>query len=398
MGRLTALTVKKVVPSDKNQKLTDGDGLYLLVHPNGGKYWRYDYRYLAKRKTLALGTYPDVSLSEAREAHQDARKRLKQGEDPSLVRKMQSRGLLAASVNSFEVVAAEWYSVHMTSKSESYKARTLRILEKDLYPSLRGRPISEIGVQELLSVLKEIEKRTVDIAHRAKQTCNQIFAYAIVTGKAEHNPATLLAAALTPKKKVHYPTITAPAEVGQLLLAIDSYVGSIEVKTALQLSPLLFQRPGEIRQMEWNEINWTLEQWELPAAKMKMRLDHVVPLSKQSLTLLKKIQSVTAHRGIYVFPSHKGASRCLSDNAIRVALRAMGYAKEQIVPHGFRAMARTMLDEQLGVRPDFIERQLAHVVGGSLAGAYNRTKFLTERRSMMQAWADYLDGLKAAAV
>ena len=285
----------------------------------------------------------------------------------------------------------------MECKSNSYHDRTLRILEKDLFPYLGARPIAQITAPELLAVLRRIENRgAVDIAHRAKQTSGLIFRYAIATGRAERDPSRDITGALRNRRKIHHAAITDPKEVGKLLVAIDGYTGTPVVKTALKLSPLLFQRPGEIRHMEWSEINWEQRRWEIPAEKMKMRVDHIVPLCQQALDLLTELQRLTG-RGKYVFPSARGASRPLSENGVRVALRTIGYANEQMTPHGFRAMARTILDEVLNYRVDWIEHQLAHAVKDPTGRAYNRTAHLEGRTKMMQAWADYLDSLKDEA-
>ncbi len=393
---LTATEVKQAKPREKAYKLADGAGLYLLVNPKGAKYWRYKYRYGGKEKMLALGVYPDVSLKVARVKHQDARLKLSQGTDPSEVRKIEKLTRHLASAESFEALAREWFNQLMPEKSKSYRDRTGRILEKDLYPVLGKRPIKSITAPELLAALRRIEARGAnDIAHRAKQTAGQIFRYAVATGRAERNPSSDLKGALKPRNKKHYATITDPKEVGRLLVAMDGFEGTQVVKTALKLSPILFQRPGEIRNMEWAEIDWEQKRWELPAEKMKMKLPHIVPLSHQALELLEQIHTLTG-RGLYVFPSARGRSRALSENGVRTALRTIGYTNEQITPHGFRAMARTILDEVLGFRVDWIEHQLAHAVRDPNGRAYNRTSHLEGRARMMQDWADYLDQLRAS--
>ncbi|MDO8860997.1 integrase arm-type DNA-binding domain-containing protein [Haliea sp. E1-2-M8] len=394
MSKLTAIAVKNAKQGTKPQKLVDGGGLYLLVDRKGSKYWRYDYRFAGKRKTLALGVYPEVSLKEAREAHYEARRKIGQDIDPSEVKKVAKQTLYQAAEDSFEAVGREWFNQVMDDKSESYRVRTRRILEKDLFPHLGNRPISNITALDLLAVLRRIEGRgAIDIAHRAKQAAGLIFRYAVVTGRAERDPSGDLKGALKSKNKKHHAAITEPAEVGRLLVAMDSFQGTLTVKTAVRLSALLFQRPGEIRAMEWAEINWDAEQWELPAEKMKMRLPHIVPLSRQALEILRDVQRLTG-RGRYVFPSARGASRCMSDNTVRVALRTLGYTSEQMTAHGFRAMARTLLDEVLGYRVDWIEHQLAHAVRDPNGRAYNRTSHLEGRKGMMQGWADYLDDLR----
>jgi integrase len=396
MGKLTATEVKQAKPAEKATKLTDGGGMYLLVHPKGAKYWRHDYRFSGKRKTLALGVYPEVSLKEAREKHQDARKQLRNGIDPGNERKVEKLTRHLAAAESFEAVAREWFNQIMPDKSKSYRERTGRILEKDLYPYLGNCPIASITAPELLATLRRIEDRGAnDIAHRAKQTAGQIFRYAVATGRAERDPSGDLKGALKPRrKKKHHAAVTDPAEVGRLLVAMEAFRGTLVVKMALLLSPLLFQRPGEIRGMEWVEINWEAKRWEIPAEKMKMKQPHIVPLSNQALNLLRELERLTG-RGRYVFPSARGASRCLSENGVRVALRTLGYDNDTMTPHGFRAMARTLLDEVLGYRVDWIEHQLAHAVRDPNGRAYNRTAHLEGRTEMMQAWADYLDRLQS---
>ena len=395
---LTATEVKQAKPQDKPRKLADGGGLHLLIHPNGAKYWRYKYRFAGKEKLLALGVYPEISLKDAREAHQQARKKLASGIDPGSARKVEKLTRHLAAAESFEAVAREWYDQIMPQKSESYRVRTGRILEKDLYPVLGNRPIAEIAAAELLAALRRIEARGAnDIAHRARQTAGQVFRFAVATGRAERDPSADLKGALKPKgQKKHHAAITDPQELGRLLLAIDGFEGTPTVKTALMLSPLLFQRPGEIRAMEWTEINWEESRWELPAEKMKMGQRHIVPLCQQAIAALNEIQPLTG-RGRYVFPSARGASRCLSENAVRVALRTLGFDNDTMTPHGFRATARTILDEVLGYRVDWIEHQLAHAVKDANGRAYNRTSHLKDRAAMMQGWADYLDNLKAQA-
>ncbi|TGD74152.1 DUF4102 domain-containing protein [Mangrovimicrobium sediminis] len=394
---LTATEVKQAKPGAKPRKLADGRGLYLLVQPNGAKYWRYKYRYAGKEKSLALGVYPEVSLKEARRAHQKARDRLTENTDPGEVRKVEKLTRHLASAESFEAIAREWFATRMVEKSVSHRERTLRALEKDLFPALGNRPIAAINAPELLAALRRIESRgAVETAHRAKQTAGQVFRFAVATGRAERDPSGDLKGALKNPKKKHLAAITDPAELGCLLQAMEHFQGTPVVKTALLLSPLLFQRPGEIRSMEWAEINWEEKRWELPAEKMKMRLPHIVPLSTQAAALLRALHPLTG-RGRYVFPSARGASRCLSENGVRTALRTLGYSNDTVTPHGFRATARTLLDEVLGYRVDWIEHQLAHAVKDTNGRAYNRTTHLEGRREMMQRWADYLDTLKVAA-
>lgn len=397
MGLLTAAKVKNAKHSHKSKKLTDGGGLYLLVTPKGSKYWRYDYRFAKKRKTLAIGVWPDIFVQDARERHQRARRLLALGTDPIDEKKKLKQAQIASSENTFKAIADEWFKRNMEHKSESYRVRTLRILEQDLYPSLAHLPISEIRAPELLKVLRKIEERTVDIAHRAKQTAGLIFRYAVACGKVDRDPTTDLSGALRTRRTKHHAAITTPAEVSELLKSIDSLNDYSMAKNALKISALIFQRPGEIRHMEWEEIDWHRGRWEIPSEKMKMRREHIVPLSHQSQKILTSIKA-SSRTNRFVFPSLHKRDQPISDNTIRRAIRSLGYSNEMMTPHGFRAMARTLLDEELSYRVDVIEHQLAHAVKDPTGRAYNRTKFIDERIKMMQDWADYLDELRSGKV
>ncbi len=395
---MTAIAANQAKPKDKPYKLADEKGLYLQVMPNGGKYWRLKYRFGGKEKVLALGVHPEIGLKEAREKRDDARKLISGGIDPSDVKRIQKAIQGEATENSFKAVALEWFTRKMADKSQGHQDRTMRALEKDLFPMIGGHPIGGITPPQLLAALRRIESRgAVETAYRAKQTAGQIFRYAVASGRAERDPSHDLKGALATHKKKHLAAITDPKEVGKLLVAIDSYTGTPTVKAALQLSPLLFCRPGELRQMEWTEIDWDKAQWELPAEKMKMGQPHVVPLSRQAQDILQEIQRLNGTRR-HVFPSARGASRPLSENGVRTALRTMGYDNDTMTPHGFRAMARTILDEVLGFRVEWIEHQLAHAVKDANGRAYNRTSHLEQRRDMMQKWADYLDRLRLEAI
>lgn len=394
---LTDTKVKQAKPKDKDYKLSDEKGLFLLVKTNGSKYWRLKYRFAKKEKLLALGVYPEVTLKEARNSRDKARQLLREGTDPGAARRAEKLAVFEAGENSFKAVASEWFQVKMERKSKSYRDRSLRALEKNLYPAIGQRPISEITPPELLACLRKIESRgALEMAKRTKQVAGLVFRYAVSTGRAERDPTQDLAGALKPSQKKHFAAITKPKEVGRLMLAIDGFEGTETVKAALKLSPLLFCRPGELRHMEWSEINWDESRWELPAEKMKMRQPHIVPLSKQALKILKE-QNLLTGKGKYVFPSARGASRPLSDNGVRTALRTLGYDNETMTVHGFRAMARTLLDEVLGFPPEHIEAQLAHKPVGPLGAAYNRSKYLNDRVFLMQKWADYLDQLVSEA-
>ena len=391
MQKLTASAVKHAKKELKAYKLWDGGGLYLLV-TSKGKYWRYDYRFLKKRKTLALGVYPSVSLKEARERHLEARSTLARGVDPVQLKRTQRETRLESNRNSFEVVAQEWLTKR-GPKSEGGDKRLNRLLEKDLLPYLGKRPIGEIAPTDLLKCLQRIENRgAINTAHRAKQLAAMIFRFAVATDRAERDISIDLKDALSTPTKTHFKTFTKPEEIGPLIAAIHAYSGTPVVTAALKLSPLLLCRPGELRQMEWAEVDLDKRIIELSASKMKMGKPHIIPLALQACEILGELHFVTG-RGAYVFPSARGNSRPLSDNGVRTALRTLGYTNDQISPHGFRAMARTVLDEVLHFRIDWIEHQLAHQVRDPNGRAYNRTKYLDQRQNMMQAWADYLEKL-----
>ena len=395
MDRLTTNAVKQAKQGGKSYKMTDGRGLYLLVKPEG-KYWRYNFRFLGKQKTLALGVFPDVSLTDARQAHQRARSQLSEGIDPVQSRREKKLKLMLAAEDTFGAVAKEWFNTRIADKSESHHNRTLGILEKDLFPKMDRRPIDDITQNELLAVLKTIESRSIDMAHRARQIAGQVFRYAMATGRAHRDVACGLDRVLKRKVTQHHAAISDPDEVGHLMVAIQGYTGSPVIKAALAFSALVFQRPGEVRHMEWEEVNWGDSQWEIPSRKMKLRRAHIVPLSGQSMQLLEALYELTG-KSAYVFPSARGWRRPLSENGVRTALRSMGYENETMTPHGFRSMARTILNEVLGYRADWIEHQLALYVNDSTGGSYNRTAHLEGRRQMMQGWADYLEHLRDAA-
>ncbi len=383
--------------TDKPYKLGDAGGLYLEVAPAGGKWWRLKYRYDGKEKRLSLGVYPDVCLKDARQRRDDARKLLADGVDPGENRKAVKANKTERAANSFEVVAREWFARKSPGWATSNAEKIIKRLENDAFPWLGGRPIADITPPELLKVLRRIEERgAVESAHRMRNYCGQIFRYAIATGRAERDASADLRGALPPPVKEHRAAITDPKAAAELLCAMDSYQGSFVTKCALRLAPLVFVRPGELRKAEWSEIDLDKAEWNIPPGRMKMREPHLVPLSAQAVAILRELHPLTGE-GRYVFPGARTNGRPMSDNAILAALRRMGFAKDEMSGHGFRAMARTILDEVLGVRPDFIEHQLAHAVKDPNGRAYNRTAHLAERRKMMQQWADYLDKLKAGA-
>ncbi len=393
--KLTEVVVKNAKGKDKIYKLADGAGMYLEVLPSGAKYWRLKYRYAGKEKRLALGVYPEVPLKEARRKRLEARTRLAEGIDPGNQRRQEKLARQVGAETSFRAVALEWYEKEKPHWSESHSTRALWLLEKNLFPWIGNRPINEITPQELLATLKRTESRGIlETANRAKQVAGQVFRYGVATGRAERDCSQDLKGALATPKKRHLAAITDPKEVKKLLLAMAQYQGTVVTKTALLLSPLLFCRPGELRQLEWSEIDLDNQIIEIPLIKMKTREQaHMIPLSKQATTLLKNLQPLTGN-GKYVFPSARGGSRSLSENGVRTALRTLGFDNDTMTPHGFRAMARTILDEVLGYPVDWIEHQLAHAVKDPNGRAYNRTAHLDGRRTMMQGWADYLDNLR----
>lgn len=396
LNKLTHTSCVQAKTQAKQQKLFDGGGLYLLVQADGYKYWRMAYRFASKEKTLACGAFPEVSLKEAREKRDKARKLIAEGIDPAQQKRHEKLTRSAAAENTFEAIALEWLE-HVSGKlSADTVIRNRSLLKNNLFPWLGKYPIADMTAMDLLAALKRVEEKgIIDTAHRLKQMSGQILRYAVVTGRATRDISQDLKGALKQPKEKHFAAITEPREVGQLLLAIDGFAGTTVVKAALQISPLLFQRPGEIRNMKWVELNFDTAEWRYTVPKTDTL--HIVPLSHQAIVILKSLQPLT-ERSEYVFPGARGASRPLSENAVRVALRTLGYTNEQMTPHGFRAMARTILDEVLGYRVDWIEHQLAHSVIDANGRAYNRTAHLDGRKDMMQGWADYLDKLRGEAM
>jgi integrase len=365
--------------------------MYLLVSPNGARYWRFDYRFQGKRKTISVGVYPEVPLRLARERRDQARADIAADIDPSKKRQAEKQ----ANGNTFEAIAREWFDRFKSGWVGTHSERIIRRFERDIFPWIGSRSISAITAPDLLSPLRRIEERgAVETAHRALQNCGQVFRYAIATGRAERDPSSDLRGAIPPSKGKNLAAITEPARIGELLRAIDGYSGTFTTRCALRLAPLLFVRPGELRHAEWKEIDFDAAEWRIPAARMKMKEPHIVPLATQAIAVLRELHTCTG-RDRYVFPSERTKQRPMSENAILAALRRMGYANDEMTGHGFRAMARTVLDEVLGQRVDWIEHQLAHAVKDANGRAYNRTAHLPQRHKMMQTWADYLDKLRA---
>ena len=414
---LTDKTIQKAA-KDGQKRLSDGDGLYILFNVNGGSHgWRLDYSIGGRRKTLSLGTYPDTGLALARSKADECRQLVAQGIDPSDQRKAKKQDQLASiesqkrveqglpALGSFEAIAREWHAtVHTAKVSEGHAERTLLRLEQDVFPWLGTKKLAEVSAPMLLEVLRRVEKRgAIETAHRIRQSCGQIFRYGIATGHCERDPANDLRDALQPVIVKHHPAITDPEQLSDLLRAFEDYRGQPVTRAALKLAPLVFLRPGELRQAEWVEFDLDAALWTIPAVRMKRvkqqkisGAPHLVPLSRQAIAILTELQPLTG-RGRYVFPSPRTSERPMSQNGVLSAMRRMGIEKDEMTGHGFRATARTMLVERLNVNESIVEAQLAHAVKDSLGRAYNRTEFLEQRVAMMQQWADYLDAIRAHA-
>lgn len=403
---LTDTFVRQVKHTGKasGDKYADGGGMYLLVKA-GGRYWRMDYTHAEKRKTLALGVYPEVSLAKARQRRTEARELLAEGLDPGVAKRAEKLATRVAAANTFEAVAREFHATQASGWSPRYASRWIERMEKDLFPHIGKLTLPSITAPVLLDALRKVEKRGAnETAHTLRQTAGQVFRYGVQTGRCERSPVSDLHGALKPIVVKHMAAVLEPAKAGELLRAIDGYSGQPMTKAALALSALLFQRPGNIRQMEWAWIDFGKAMLTIPSQDMKRRLQqkingrpHFVPLAPQAITILKELQPLTGH-GRYVFPSLRTSERAMSDNTINAALRRMGFASDEMSAHGFRAMARTLMIERIhGISADVIEAQLAHGKSGPLGAAYDRAEFMEQRRSMMREWADYLDKLRTGA-
>lgn len=401
---LTDTTIRNTKPAAKPIKLFDGGGLFLLVTPAGQRYWRLKYRAAGKEKLLALGVYPDVTLAAARRKRDEAREKMAAGIDPGEAKKAEKRSARLSAENSFEAVAREWHAKYGPTWSASHGARLLRRLEVDAFPWIGGKPIADLAPPDILDVLRRVEKRgALETAHRLHANIGQVCRYAVATGRAPRDVTADLRGALPPVQQEHMAAITDPKQVAELLRAIDGYQGTFPVLCALRLAPLLFQRPGELRAAEWAEFDLNAGIWEIPSERMKRTKQgkvsggaHIVPLPSQAITVLRELHALTGNSR-FLFPSVRTKDRPMSDNTVNSALRRLGYDGDTMTGHGFRAMARTILDEGLGVPAAIIEAQLAHAVKDPLGRAYNRTAHLQQRREMMQRWADYLEQLKAGA-
>ncbi len=387
---LTDTTIRALKPTEKSQKLFDSGGLFLFVPPTGGRLWRFKYRHAGREKLISLGRYPLVTLKQARERRDAARRLLANGVDPSAKRKAEK----FAQADTFEAVAREHLSLQHRAASATIE-KALQRLIRHVFPYLGNRSVATITAPDLLAVLRRIEGRGAhDLAHWARSMCGRVFRYAIATGRAERDVAADLRGALAPVVVTNHAAITEPARISELLRAIDTYRGQPATEYALKLAPLVFVRPGELRKAQWSEFDLDVKgpEWRIPSERMKMREAHIVPLARQVVTLLRELYQITGSDG-YVFPSLRTRSRPLSENTINFALRGLGYSGDEMTGHGFRSMASTRLNE-LGWNPEIIELQLAHKERNQVRAAYNRAERLAERRRMMQAWADYLDSLK----
>ncbi|MEJ0010637.1 MAG: integrase arm-type DNA-binding domain-containing protein [Alphaproteobacteria bacterium] len=386
--KLSDTKVRNVKGKEKPYKLTDGGGLFLLVNPNGKKYWRMKYRYLNREKLLSFGVYPDISLADARERRDEARKLKAKGFDPSEHKRQQKEKALLSAENSFRNVAIEWHQRQGSKWSAYYGRQIMARLEKDIFPKIGGKPIHEITARDLLRMANVMQDRdAVEIAHRAVSICSQVFRYALLTDRAENNPALALRGALKTPKVSHYAHLTTN-ELPGFLKDLEAYNGGFQTKLAIELLVLTFVRTTELREATWSEINFEQAEWRIPAARMKMRTPHIVPLSKQALDILTKLKKL-AGKWEHVFPSIQSPRKAMCNNTMLYALYSMGY-KDRTTIHGFRATASTVLNESGLFGHDVIERQLAHQERNRVRAAYNHADYLPERRKMMQWWGDYV--------
>jgi integrase len=395
---LSDTSIRNAKPAEKAYKLYDSGGLFIQITPNGGKWWRLKYRFNDKEKLLSLGTYPEVSLASAREKRDTARTLLANDPpvDPSEKRKANKAESKINAANNFELVAREWWQSHMKGKAESHKQKVIRRFELYLFPWIGNKAIATITAPQILEVIKRIEKlNKLETAHRTLQAAGQVFRYAVQNGFTLRDVTADLKGALPPTSVKHMAAFTEPKQIAELLRAIDSFNGTLTVQCALRLSPLVFVRPSELRQAKWHDIDLVAGEWRYLVSKTNT--DHLVPLSTQAVEILRTIHPLSGH-GEFVFQNGHSPQRPMSEAAINAALKRMGYdTQSEITGHGFRAMARTILHERLNIDPHIIEHQLAHKVPDALGAAYNRTKFIEQRKLMMQQWGDYLDELKSGA-
>ncbi|MCC8193843.1 MAG: integrase arm-type DNA-binding domain-containing protein [Deltaproteobacteria bacterium] len=391
--KLTDTYLRNLKPTGKVLKKSDGEGLYIHVSASGGKLWRMAYSFDGKQKTLSFGAYPAVSLKDARQKREEAKELLAKGIDPGTHKKAVKAAIRAEATNTFEIVTREWFEKHVSNLAPTYSKKVRSLFEKRVFPVIGAKPFSEVEPSDILTVARQIEESgAVETAHRLIQLCGQIFRYGIATARVKYDITQGLHGALPKVTVKHMATITDKKRIGELLRAIDAYGGFLPVKCALRLAPLLFVRPGELQKAEWSEFDFTAAEWRIPAAKMKMKQRHIVPLSRQALSVLEELHTFTGH-GRFLFPSIRTEAKPIALESMLVAIRSMGFTKEEMTMHGFRGMASTILNEQ-GYNRDWIERQLAHGERDHVRAAYNYAEYLPERRKMMQEWADFLDGLK----
>ena len=390
--KLTELQIKKAQPKEKVYRLFDGHGLHIEITPKGQKWWRYKYLYNGKEKRMSLGVYPEISLKEARDRHMEERLKLAKGIDPSAARKVQKQQTFTSKTNTFEALGREWFETYKKGVTEGQSTRVIRRLDRDIFPFLGKLPIQDIKVADIKTALDRMTQRgVVESAHRALQNIHQILQLALITERIDRNVATNLSSLLPAKQIKHFAAITDPKRVGELMRMIEGYQGNIITIAALKIMPLVFVRSLELRQARWSDINLEEGMWKFTISKTTT--EHAVPLSKQAINILKDLLPYTQNRD-YVFYSDVSTKRFLSENTLASALRKLGVPKEEMSVHGFRAMARTLCHERLGIRPEVIEHQLGHNVPDALGQAYNRTRFIDDRITLMQRWADYLDQLK----
>jgi integrase len=386
---LTNLQIQSARPSDKPRKLFDGNGLFLLIQPSASKWWRFKYRFNGKEKLLAIGTFPEISLAAARELRDEARAQVARGVDPCELRKIKKNAKAQAAQNTFASVADEWLAKKSSTWSQGHCARVRKSLENNVYPPLGRRPISEIRALDVLAAIRKIESRgAVETAHRVLSNCGQIMRFAVQTGRAQSDPCINLKGALAPVKTKHLSAVTDPSKVGPLLKKLAGYQGTATVRAALKLAPLVFVRPGELRAARWADIDFATQEWRFRVTKTNT--DLIVPLSTQAVDILEELKALNGESK-FVFPGARTIHKPMSENAVLAALRALDIAKDEMSGHGFRAMARTILEEVLGYRPEVLELQLAHAVKDPMGRAYNRTTHLPERKKMMQQWANWLE-------
>lgn len=397
MPQLTEAKLRAIKKSGRIERFHDSGGLYLELSAAGGKHWRWKYSFKGKEKRLSFGAWPDVSLKDAREKRDACRKTLKEGTDPGKEKGLAKPGHQHAGIATFQVVADEWVrnqkNVWVETHAETVESR----LASNVYPYIGEIPIAEVTPQDVLALLRKIEERgAYEVAKRVLGICSLVFRYGVAIGAVGSDPCRDLRGALVPRQKGQFSALTKPKDVGVFLVAIDEYKGSGVVRAALKYSALTFCRPGEIRKAEWTEIDLETKEWTIPAEKMKVRVEHRVPLSRQALEVIEGLRPLTGH-GRYLFPGPRGVDKPLSENAINVSIRIMGYSKDQMTAHGFRSMASTLLNEA-GYDPDVIEAQLAHTGADKIRAIYNRAQYMAKRRVLMQAWADYLDELRSSAL